>query len=101
MSERYEFSVAVLGLVRVEAFLPYGQAGRSAADRAALARAFIAKAVFDVSTARVLIERLEVDGGLCRLCGWSGSGRLPSVATFRGLFPSLPRASWRSVCMRR
>ena len=74
MGERYELFVAVLELVRVEALLPYfrGQVGRPEEDRAALARAFIAKAVFDVPTTRGLIERLEVDGRLCRLCGWSG-----------------------------
>ena len=88
MGERYELFVAVLELVRVEALLPYfrGQAGRPEEDRAALARAFIAKAVFDIPTTRGLIERLEVDGRLCRLCGWSGAGRLPSEATFSRAF---------------
>ena len=45
-----ELFVAVLELVRVEALLPYfrGQVGRPEEDRAALARAFIAKAVFDI-----------------------------------------------------
>ena len=88
MGERYELFVAVLELVRVEALLPYfrGQVGRPEEDRAALARAFIAKAVFDIPTTRALIERLEVDGRLCRLCGWSGAGRLPSEATFSRAF---------------
>ena len=89
LGERYELFVAVLELVRVEALLPCfrGQVGRPEEDRAALARAFIAKAVFDVPTTRALIERLEVDGRLRRLCGWSGGGRLPSEATFsRGFF---------------
>ena len=88
LGERYELFVAVLELVRVEALLPYfrGQVGRPEEDRAALARAFIAKAVFDVPTTRALIERLEVDGRLRRLCGWSGAGRLPSEATFSRAF---------------
>ena len=88
MGGRYELFVAVLELVRVEALLPYfrGQVGRPEEDRAALARAFIAKAVFDIPTTRGLIERLEVDGRLCRLCGWSGAGRLPSEATFSRAF---------------
>ena len=88
MGERYELFVAVLELVRVEALLPYfrGQVGRPEEDRAALARAFIAKAVFDIPTTRGLIERLEVDGRLCRLCGWSGAGRLPSEAMFSRAF---------------
>ena len=51
-----------------------------------LARAFLAKAVFDIPTTRALIERLQVDRRLCRLCGWSGVGRLPSEATFSRAF---------------
>ena len=88
LGERYELFVAVLELVRVEALLPCfrGQVGRPEEDRAALARAFIAKAVFDVPTTRALIERLEVDGRLRRLCGWSGGGRLPSESTFSRAF---------------
>ena len=104
MGERYELFVAVLELVRVEALLPYfrGQVGRPEEDRAALARAFIAKAVFDIPTTRALIERLEVDGRLWRLCGWSGAGPASERGRrFRGPFPSLPRAVWRAVCMRR
>ena len=103
MGERYELFVAVLELVRVEALLPYfrGQVGRPEEDRAALARAFIAKAVFDVPTTRGLIERLEVDGRLCRLCGWSGAGRLPSEATFSRAFSEFCRErSGPAVCMR-
>ena len=88
MGERYALFVTVLELVRVEALLPYfrGQVGRPEEDRVALARAFIAKAVFDVPTTRGLIERLEVDGRLWRLCGWSGAGRPPSEATFSRAF---------------
>ena len=73
----------------VEALLPYFrvQVGLSEEDRATLERsAFIAKAVFDIPTTHGLIERLEVDGRLCRLCGWSGPGRLPSEATFSRAF---------------
>ena len=71
MGECYELFVAVLELVRVEARLPCfrGQAGRPEEDSAALARAFIAKVVFHVPTTQALIERLEVDGRLRRLCG--------------------------------
>ena len=98
MGERYELFVAVLELVRVEALLPYfrGQVGRPAEDRAALARAFMAKAVFDIPTTRALIERLQVDGRLCRLCGWSGAGRLPSEATFSRAFAEFAKSGLAS-----
>ena len=71
LGERYRRFVTVLEFARVESFLPHfhGLPGRPVEDRAALARAFIAKAVFDVPTTRALIERLEVDKTLRRLCG--------------------------------
>ena len=52
----------------------------------ALARAFLAKAVFDLPTTRDLIERLEVDSKLRRLCGWSSVRAVPSEATFSRAF---------------
>ncbi len=50
-------------------------------DRVALARAFLAKAVFDLPATRDLIERREVDSKLRRLYGWSSVRAVPSEAT--------------------
>lgn len=88
LGQRYQSFVTVLGLVPVEPFLTCwrGLPGRPQADRAAMARAFIAKAVFDISTTRALIERLAIDAPLCRLCGWSRTTALPSEATFSRAF---------------
>ena len=88
LGERYESLIAVLELVRVERLLPYfhGLPGRPQEDRAALARAFIAKAVFDITTTRALLERLTIDRPLRRLCGWSGVREVPSEATFSRAF---------------
>ena len=63
-------------LVRVEEWLPYsrGWRGRPLKDRAALARAFLAKAVLDVPTTRGLVERLRTEPTLRRLCGWEAAG---------------------------
>ena len=86
--ERYRRFVTVLELARVESFLPHfrGLPGRPVEDRAALARAFIAKAVFDIPTTRALIERLGADKMLRRLCGWTWRGEVPSEATFSRAF---------------
>ena len=46
-----------------------------------LARAFMAKAVFGISTTRILIERLQVDSRHCRLSGW---GDAPAGLGVRG-----------------
>ena len=88
LGERYRRFVTVLELARVESFLPHfhGLPGRPVEDRAAIARAFIAKAVFDVPTTRALIERLGADKTLRRLCGWTWRREIPSEATFSRAF---------------
>ena len=88
LGERYQRLVRVLELVRVEAWLPYrsGWRGCPLEDRAALARAFLAKAVLDMPTTRGLVERLRNDRPLRRLCGWDWEGSVPSEATFSRAF---------------
>ena len=87
LGARYERLIQVFEFVLVEKFLWSGRIpGRPAKDRVALARAFLAKAVFDLPTTRDLIERLEVDSKLRRLCGWSSVRAVPSEATFSRAF---------------
>jgi hypothetical protein len=80
--------VSVLGLARIEALLPgwQGLPGRPPSERAALARAFVAKAVFNIPTTRLLIGMLSADKTLRRLCGWQRAGEVPSEATFSRAF---------------
>ena len=80
--------VSVLGMARIEAFLPswQGLPGRPPSERAALARAFVAKAVFNFSTTSLLIEMLSADKTLRRLCGWQRAGEVPSESTFSRAF---------------
>ena len=80
--------VSVLGLARIETFLPswYGLVGRPPAERAVLARRFIAKAVFNLPTTRLLIDMLSADKTLRRLCGWQRAGEVPSESTFSRAF---------------
>jgi len=88
LSGHHKQLVTVLGMVRIEAFLPgwQGLPGRPPSERAALARAFVAKAVFNVPTTRLLIEMLFADKTLRRLCGWQRPGEVPSEATFSRAF---------------
>ena len=88
LSGHHKQLVSVLGMVRIEAFLPgwQGLPGRPPSERAALARAFVAKAVFNVPTTRLLIEILSADKTLRRLCGWQRAGEVPSEATFSRAF---------------
>jgi len=88
LSGHYRQLVTVLGMVRIEAFLFgwHGLPGRPPCERAVLARAFIAKAVFNIPTTSLLIEMLSADKTLRRLCGWQRAGAVPSESTFSRAF---------------
>lgn len=88
LGERYQSFITVLEFVRVEQHLPCFRNlnGRPRQDRVALARAFIAKAVFQIDTTRALLERLANDRALRRLCGWNSIRAVPSEATFSRAF---------------
>jgi len=88
LTESHKTLVTVLDMTRLEAFVPHwhGLPGRPLAERSALARAFVAKAVLNLPTTRMLIERVEADKTLRRLCGWSRPAEVPSESTFSRAF---------------
>ena len=88
LSRHHQQLVSVLGMARIEAFVPnwQGVPGRPLSERAALARAFVAKAVFNLPTTRLLIDTLSADKTLRRLCGWQRPREVPSEATFSRAF---------------
>src|ERR1700694_3421228 len=83
LTEAHKRVVMTLELAGVEAFVQVwpGLPGRPPRDRAALARAFVAKAVLGLPTTSMLIERLAVGKQLRRLGGWGNPGGLPRAAT--------------------
>lgn len=93
LTARHEQLVHVLDMAGIEALTPHrhGVPGRPEAERAALARAFVAKAVFGLSTTRHLLDRLAVDAALRRLCGWERAGSVPSESTFSRAFAAFAR----------
>ena len=74
--ENHRQVVRILDLVEIERFVATCRVlpGRPLQDHQALARAFIAKAVWDLPTTRELIDGVKVDATLRRLCG-SAAGR--------------------------
>ena len=88
LSDVHKRFIVVLEVAGIEAFIRMfcGLPGRPQADRHALARAFAAKAVVGLPQTNMLIERLEVDKTLRRLCGWERAGQVPSEATFSRAF---------------
>jgi len=88
LSEKQQQLVSILELLQIESLIKsqHGYAGRPQEDRRAIARAFVAKAVYNLETTRQLLERLASDASLRRLCGWEQARRLPSEATFSRAF---------------
>jgi hypothetical protein len=88
LTEQHERLVTVLDVARIEAFVQMwpGLPGRPLADRHALARAFVAKAVLNLPTTLALIDRLAADATLRRLCGFDGRSGVPSESTFSRAF---------------
>ena len=58
-------------------------------DREQIARAFIAKSVYNFQTTRDLIDRLHIDRTLRILCGWRYSNEIPSESKFSRTFKEL------------
>lgn len=80
--------VSILELIRIESFIrtQRGWTGRPEKDRGAIARSFVAKAVYNLGETRQLLERLSSDTTLRRLCGWERKKDVPSEATFSRAF---------------
>jgi len=58
-------------------------------DREEIARAFIAKSVYNLQTTRDLIDRLKIDKILRVLCGWRYATDIPSESKFSRVFKEL------------
>ena len=82
----FEFTQIELAVYRDRGYAQGRGVGQPEADRCALACAFLAKAVLDLKTTRALIERLQADNKLRRLCGFDLRFALPSESTFSRAF---------------
>ncbi len=88
LTEKEQKLVTTLELIRIERFtaLSHSLRGRPPKERAAIARAFVAKAVYNMPTTRALLDRLVCDKKLRRICGWEQKGGIPSESTFSRAF---------------
>ena len=88
LTEKQQQLVQTLEIIRIEKRVPrhFRVPGRPAKDRGAIARAFVAKAVYDMPTTRVLLDRLATDVSLRRICGWERNSEVPSESVFSRAF---------------
>ena len=88
LTEKQQELITTLEMLRVEAFIysSRGFPGRPTEDRTAIARAFVAKMVYNLPTTRLLLERLQSDISLRRICGWERASDIPEEWTFSRAF---------------
>lgn len=60
--------------------------GRPKKERLCLAMAFVAKAVYNFSNTKILIDYIKNNATLRRLCGWESRRDIPSESTFSRAF---------------
>jgi len=78
--------IKILDFAQIENFVCSAQITNPPKDREELARAFVAKQVYNLQTTRDLIERLKIDRTLRIICGWRYHSEIPSESKFSRVF---------------
>ena len=91
LSEKQLKLVTTLEALRLEDEFPSENKGpgRPANSRLAIARAFVAKSIFNFPTTRMLLDRLSFDPSLRRICGFERKKDIPSESGFSRAFAEL------------
>lgn len=94
LTDKHQKVVTVLGLMDIEAAIPSRgrQVGRPEHDRRVIARAFVAKAVYNLGSTRALLDLLATDSRLRRICGWPRASDVPDETVFSRAFAEFARA---------
>ena len=98
MTRMHQRLIGVLEFVRVENFIRHfdRHVGRPVNDRCAIARAFIAKNLYNIGETKTFIEFITNDAILRRLCGWDSKRDIPSESTFSRAFAEFAKAELSS-----
>jgi len=83
--------IKILDFAEIEKNITIVKITNTPRDREEIARAFIAKSVYNLQTTRDLIDRLHIDRTLRMLCGWRYKTDIPSEAKFSRVFSELSR----------
>jgi len=88
LTEKLKHLVTTLELIRIEDMVrvPKYWQGQSPRYRKQIARAFVAKAVYNMDTTRELIDRLKISPALRRICGWEKISDIPHESSFSRAF---------------
>jgi hypothetical protein len=89
LSSKEEKLIKILDFAEIEKNVCTTSKTNPPKDREQIARAFIAKSVYNFQTTSDLIDRLHIDKTLRILCGWRSSNDIPSESKFSRAFQEL------------
>ena len=95
LTEKQKDLIMILEVVEVEQYVPSlvyaASTGRPPEDRRPIARAFVAKAVYNLPTTHILIDLLHTMPSLRMICGFVAKADIPSEPTFSRAFAEFAR----------
>ena len=89
LSHKEQKLIKILDFAQIEKNITVVSITNTPKDREEIARAFIAKSVYNIQTTRDLIDRLHNDRTLRILCGWRYKNDIPSESKFSRVFQEL------------
>lgn len=89
LSSKESKLIRILDFAEIERNITVVTITNSKKSREQIARAFVAKSVYNFQTTRDLIDRLHIDRTLRIICGWRYKKDIPSEATFSRAFGEL------------
>jgi len=89
LSPKEEKLMRILELAQIELYVSEVKITNPPKHRKEIARAFVAKSVYNLQTTRDLIDRLKVDRVLRIICGWRYVRSIPSESTFSRVYGEL------------
>lgn len=98
LTEKERQLVFVLELLDIEKHIYQRHwLGRKPKGRKNIARAFVAKAFYNFPTTEALIDRLQCDGVLRRLCGWEYKNQVPGEWAFSRAFTEFAESGFVDI----
>ncbi len=88
LTKKQQELITTLEILRIEKFIYSSRdfPGRPPKYRRAIARAFVAKMIYNMPTTRALLDRLATDKSLRRICGWERLNDIPDKSIFSRAF---------------
>jgi hypothetical protein len=93
LTPKEEKLIKILDFAQIERFISSVQITNPPKDREEMARAFVAKQVYNLQTTSALIDRLKIDRTLRVICGWRHRNKIPSESKFSRVFKEFSQQS--------